>query len=153
MIPLKELRRALEELGADGITAFEAAEESVTYGTNCFEIVLSERPYAGIRFQYDQYSESVRPLILRIHIKKKEFNVPKELVESLLPALVSAEEDEEWMSIALRLPKEDDPRKLIESAMEVVKTFNLRIGGSESKIYGYVPVDCGPYLEYALKNQ
>jgi len=151
MYALKELREALEELGAEGIAAFEAAEESVTYGTNCFELVLSERPYAAIRFHHDQYSETVRPIVLRIHVKK-EFNVPKEVVESLLPALISAEEDQEWISIALRVPKAKSLKELIESSIEVIRAINMRIGGGESGVKGYLPVECGPYLEYSLRT-
>lgn len=151
-IPLKDLWSAFKELGIDGIHALEAASESETYGTNCFEVVLSELPYVAIRFHYNQYDDVVRPLIVRIHIKKDGKEVPKELVKSTLPALISAEEDEEWLSIALR-PPTGNALDVLKTGMEIAKRVQeaLDLKGPIG-VLGHLPVDCGPYLDYSNKR-
>ncbi len=149
MIALRDLWEVFKELGAEGISALEAAEESVTYGTNCFEVVVSERPYVALRFHYDPYNEVVRPIVLRIHINKKQFKADKKLVESTLPALISAEEDEDWLSIALRPPK-GNAKEVLTTAMNVAEKLQKALGAdARVGVLGHLPVDCGPFLDYS----
>jgi len=144
---LKELGEAFEKLGLEPAEAFSAAEESVTYGTNCFDLVFSDEPYVGLRLFYDNLNEELMPVVVRIRINKKLHKIGKEAIEAILPALLSAEEDEDVMLIAARPPRARSLEELIKSMEELAKSLRKLVGEEGGGLMGYVPTDCTPFLK------
>ena len=143
---LKELGEVFEKRGLPSAEGFAAAEESVTYGTNCFDLVFSDEPYVALRLYYDNLNEKLRPVVVRIRVNKKLHSLGKEALEAILPALLAAEEDEDVLLIAARPPKAKSLEELVEQMEELARSLRKLVGEEGGGLVGYAPADCAPFL-------
>jgi len=143
---LKELAEAFEAQGLPSIEAFSAAEESVTYGTNCFDLVFSDEPYVALRVYYDNLNKKLIPVVIRIMVKKGKHELKKEALEAILPALISAEEDQEVILIAARPPAAESLKEMFELMKSLATSIRKLVGEGEASFLGYVPSDCAKFL-------
>ena len=146
-ISVKEWVETLSKYGIESPESFSMLEESVTYGTNCLDLVLSEKPYVGLRFYYNNFDEYLIPVILRVMIKKKDCKLNKDVLKSILPSILAAEEDQDVMLLALKVPKFDSLDELLRQGLEVAKSLKEICGtGKEARLEGYVPTDCTKFI-------
>ena len=154
-IPLKDLYQAFEALGVNGIYALEATQQSASEGLYCFDLVLAEDPYVALRFYYNDVEDFVVPLALKVHLRKSRWKVSKESLEGVLPALMSAKEDEEWLSLTFNPPRGSNALEVLKNAIEMAKAVVKAVGSKEeASIKGHLPVECGElfYLISDLLN-
>ncbi len=149
---VKELAEVFEKYGIDTAEAFSAVEESTTYGTNCFDLVFSDEPYVGLRFFYDSLNEKLIPVVVRIRIDKRKHKLPKEVLERTLPALLAAEEDEDTILLAVRVPRAPTLTQLVDMMIELTNALKKTLGEQGGAgIVGYVPTDCSPFIHLIEK--
>lgn len=147
-ISVKEWVETLSKFNIQGPESFAILEESVTYGTNCFDLVFSDNPYVGLRFYYNNLDDTIIPVIIRIMIKKKDCKIDKEVLERILPSILAAEEDEDVILLALNVPKYENLEELLEQMIEVAKNIKVLCGRNEdARLEGYVPTDCTRFIQ------
>ncbi len=147
-IPLKEFYRAFEELKVGGVHALEATQQSASEGLYCFDVVLLEDPYVALRFYYNDVEDFLVPLAVRVHLKKSKWKVDRESLEKVLPALMSAHEDEEWLSLTFNPPRGSDAVEVLRNAVEMARAVARAVGSEEeASIKGYLPLECGELFE------
>ncbi len=147
-IDVKEWVETLSKYNIQGPESFAILEESVTYGTNCFDLVFSDNPYVGLRFYYNSLDNTVIPVIIRIMIKKKDCKIDKEVLERILPSILAAEEDEDVILLALNVPKYENFDELMKQMIEVAKNIKVLCGRNEdARLEGYVPTDCTRFIQ------
>ncbi|NPA85764.1 MAG: hypothetical protein GXO07_07195 [Crenarchaeota archaeon] len=143
---LKELAEVFEKIGIGSREAFVAAEESATFGTNCFDLVFSDEPYVALRLYYDSMNDELIPVVVRIKVDKQEHELGKEALEAMLPALLSAEEDEEVILIAARPPKARDLKEMVEMMTDLSRAIRELVGEKGGGLIGYTPADCSRFM-------
>ncbi|ALU12628.1 hypothetical protein EYM_05870 [Ignicoccus islandicus DSM 13165] len=147
-IPLKELYEAFEELGVGGVYALDATQQSASEGLYCFDVVLSERPYVALRLYYNDVEDFVVPLAIRVHLKKDQWKVDRRALERALPALMSAHEDEEWLTLTFNPPRGFNAVEVLNNAIEMAKAIVKAVGSDEEVgVKGHLPVECGELFE------
>ncbi len=146
-IDIKDWVERIAKYGIERPESFAVLEESVTYGTNCFDLVFSENPYVGLRLFYDSINEKIIPVVIRVMVKKKDCKIDKNVLEKILPSVLAAEEDEDVMLLALRVPKFEDLDELIQNMIEIAKNLKEVCGMKEgARLEGYVPTDCTRFI-------
>ena len=141
---VRELYEEFMRRGIEGAEIIYATEQAFSYGTNCFDLIFCDDPYVAIRFHYYPIQDEVEPIALIVIIKKEEGKDYKSLLETLLPFILAAEEDEEYLRIYINPPK-GNAKELLDKAIEVgesiVKYLNKN---SPVGILAYQPTECEP---------
>ncbi len=141
---VREMYEEFERRGLERGEILYATEEAYSYGTNCFDLIFCFDPYVAVRFHYYPIQDEIEPIAIIIVIKKEKDKNYKDLVETLLPFILAAEEDEELLKIYVKPPKASAKAlldKAIEIADSVVKYLNK---DSEVGILAYRPTECEP---------
>ncbi len=147
LISIKEWLNTLSKYNIGSPESLAILEESVTYGTNCFDLVFSDNPYVGLRFYYNNIDENVIPVVIRVMIKKSDCKLDKDVLERILPSILAAEEDEDVILLALSVPKYESLDELLKYMIEVARGIKSVCGlGKEVKLEGYVPTDCTRFI-------
>ncbi len=137
-----ELYDEFKRRGIEGAEIIYATEQAFSYGTNCFDLIFCEDPYVAVRFHYYPIQDEVEPIALIIVIRKEKGRDYKSLLETLLPFILAAEEDEEYLKIYVK-PPNGNARELLNKAIEIgesiVKYLNK---DSEVGILAYQPTEC-----------